>query len=331
MPIEPQVPQQDLNLRLVCTDCRDPVPNIVEEFSQGDLVCGNCGLVLGNRIIDTRSEWRTFSNSDDNSDDPSRVGSASDPLLSGMNFIDSTIISQRDGGSGKARELNRAHGKATGQKAEKEILAAFKEIQTMCDRIGLPKTVSDHAKHAFKIADQEKVAKGKPPQNLMAACIYLACREYQSTRTFKEICALTKVPKKDIGRLYKQLLPIVKSPNKPGETAANEISMDAFVIRFANALQMDNDVIKGARHVLHKSQDLGTLAGKSPISIVAGCLYFVSCLAADGKKKSAKEIAAVAGCTDATLKNAYKLLYDTRDELGKGLVMPKTISDLPVP
>ena len=48
----------DLAVRLVCPECRDPNPNIVEEFSSGDLVCGTCGLVLGDRIVDTRSEWR---------------------------------------------------------------------------------------------------------------------------------------------------------------------------------------------------------------------------------------------------------------------------------
>lgn len=46
----------DLAVRLVCPDCQDPVPNIREEFGSGDLVCGNCGLVLGDRIVDTRSE-----------------------------------------------------------------------------------------------------------------------------------------------------------------------------------------------------------------------------------------------------------------------------------
>lgn len=48
----------DLAVRLICPDCRDPNPNIVEEFSSGDLVCGTCGLVLGDRVVDTRSEWR---------------------------------------------------------------------------------------------------------------------------------------------------------------------------------------------------------------------------------------------------------------------------------
>ena len=48
----------DLAVRLICPECRDPNPNIVEEFGSGDLVCGTCGLILGDRIVDTRSEWR---------------------------------------------------------------------------------------------------------------------------------------------------------------------------------------------------------------------------------------------------------------------------------
>ncbi len=48
----------DLAVRLICPDCRDPNPNIIEEFGSGDLVCGTCGLVLGDRVVDTRSEWR---------------------------------------------------------------------------------------------------------------------------------------------------------------------------------------------------------------------------------------------------------------------------------
>ena len=64
----------DLSVRLVCSDCKTVPPNITEEFASGDLVCADCGLVLGDRIVDTRSEWRTFANED--GDDPSRVGSA---------------------------------------------------------------------------------------------------------------------------------------------------------------------------------------------------------------------------------------------------------------
>lgn len=50
----------DLAVRLICPDCRDEHPNIEEEFSSGDLVCRGCGLVLGDRVVDTRSECEFF-------------------------------------------------------------------------------------------------------------------------------------------------------------------------------------------------------------------------------------------------------------------------------
>ena len=62
----------NLNVRHLCPNCRTDPPNIVEEYSKGDLVrfrnvfmamppltnevCGDCGTILGDRIVDTRSE-----------------------------------------------------------------------------------------------------------------------------------------------------------------------------------------------------------------------------------------------------------------------------------
>ncbi|CAG8822994.1 36273_t:CDS:2, partial [Gigaspora margarita] len=36
----------DLNIRLICPICKTPQPKIIEEYANGDLVCGECGLVL---------------------------------------------------------------------------------------------------------------------------------------------------------------------------------------------------------------------------------------------------------------------------------------------
>nr|AAB32639.1 transcription factor IIB, TFIIB=sua7-3 variant [Saccharomyces cerevisiae, Peptide Partial Mutant, 68 aa] [Saccharomyces cerevisiae] len=66
---------------LTCPECKVYPPKIVERFSEGDVVCALCGLVLSDKLVDTRSEWRTFSNDDHNGDDPSCVGEASNPLL----------------------------------------------------------------------------------------------------------------------------------------------------------------------------------------------------------------------------------------------------------
>ena len=59
-------------IRLVCKECKDPIPNIVEDLKNGDLICGDCGFVFADRVVDTRAEWRTFGNSDEDGGDPSR-------------------------------------------------------------------------------------------------------------------------------------------------------------------------------------------------------------------------------------------------------------------
>ena len=79
----------------------------------------------------------------------------------------------------------------------------------------------------------------------------------------------------------------------------------------------------------HRVNELGTLAGKSPITLVAACLFFVSSLSSN--PRDTKEIAEIAGCADHTLRNAYKLLWESRGELGKVLDMQKSIVHLPIP
>lgn len=278
------------------------------------------GLVLGDRVIDTRSEWRTFSNSDDNRrPDPSRVGSASDDLLGAMH-VDSTVISQWDAGSGSAKELGRVHGRATNQKGEKQLFHAFREIQAMCERIGLQKVTIDSAKQLYKKVEDGKLLRGRAPEAIMAACIYIGCRENGVTRTFKEICELAKVSKREIGRIYKVLAPLLEAP-------AQQISLESYVVRFSSALGLPQEIKRATPIVIKRVISMGVLAGKSPVSIAAACLYFVNNLALN--PVSARGIAAVAGCTEATLRNSYRLLYESRFEIGKDLKMPRDVFSLP--
>ena len=194
--------RENLNMQMICRDCKEVPPNLVEEFSSGDMVCGSCGLVLGDRIVDTRSEWRTFSNDDQNNDDPSRVGDGANPLLNGSQL--QTTIAFGNGG-GAARDLHRAQNKATHDKATKALLAAYKEIGALCDAWHIPKNVSDTAKHLFKMVNDAGAFRGKSQDVVIAGCIFIACRQCGVPRTFREVFALTKVSKKEIGRIFKAL------------------------------------------------------------------------------------------------------------------------------
>jgi len=306
----------DLAVRLICPECRDPNPNIVEEFGSGDLVCGSCGLVLGDRIVDTRSEWRTFAN--DEGDDPSRVGAASDPLLEGMEQID-TVISFRDGGSGIARELQRAASRSQNSRSERNLLTAFRDIGSWCDQFSLPKTISDIAKQLYKRSDEEKLLRGKPLEAVIAACIFIACRQAHVPRTFREICNLTHVSKKTLGQCYKALEQAFNlSPGATAQSNGNNspsTGPETLLVRYCNHLDLPVSVQSVCSDIIVAARQHGIADGRSPVSIAGGAIYFTCLLL--GKPKAARDISAVAGVSEGTIKLVYRYYYVDREKLVK--------------
>ncbi|KAJ7150735.1 cyclin-like protein [Mycena filopes] len=308
----------DLTVRLICPECRDSNPQIAEEFGSGDLVCSNCGLVLGDRIVDTRSEWRTFAN--DEGDDPSRVGAASDPLMGGREQLD-TVVSFRDGGSGMARELQRAASLAqSGSRAERNLLTAYRDISTWCDQFSLPNTVSDIAKQLYKRSDEERLLRGKPLDAVVAACIFIACRLAHVPRTFREICNLTHVSKKILGPCYRALerafnLTPGASATASGSTLAPSSSPENILARYCNHLDLPPNVQAICADIIVAARSHGIAAGRSPLSIAGGAIFFTCNLL--GKVKSLRDISAVAGVREGTIKLVYRMYCMEKEKLVK--------------
>ncbi|KAI4132727.1 MAG: hypothetical protein LQ338_000557 [Usnochroma carphineum] len=335
--VKPQEPwRQDLAMRLICKDCKEDPPNIVEDFSAGDTVCGSCGLVLGDRIVDTRSEWRTFTNDDQNNDDPSRVGDAANPLLNGAQL--QTSIAFGAGGSAKARDLSRAQNKAVHDKATKVLMAAYKEIQALCDGLKIPKNVSDTAKHLFKITQDEGAFRGKSQETVIAGCIFIACRQCKVPRTFREVFSITKVSKAEIGRIFKQLERFfgernnrmkesaIESGGVPVENGTGFANVESttpkdLCLRFCNQLGLSQKCTIMSQEIAVRTESTGVLAGRSPISTAAACIFMASNLA--GEIRTAKDVSQIAGVSDGTIRNAYKIMYLRKEEL----VKPEWIAD----
>jgi len=228
--------QRDDNVRYFCKNCKEDVPNIIEDYSAGEMVCGTCGLVLGPRIIDSGSEWRTFANSDEGTDDPSRIGGVSDPLL-GANRLESTYIGARDGGNGRSAFLNRAQSKVV--PTERALMEAWRKITMMGERINANKVTLDTAKQIYRMVTENSelaplLRSEKKQEGVMAATLYIACRQHGVARTFKEVCAITKVKSREIGKLYKA----VQSGLKEGVALNERVNIDVYVQRYAPQLKL---------------------------------------------------------------------------------------------
>ena len=150
------------------------------------MICSECGLVIGDRVVDVRSEWRTFNNEKGSGggDDRCRVGGSENPLLGGCDL--STLIGPSTGiagldSNGKALYSNRS----TLSGSERSLINAFKSISTMSDRINLTKTITDRACALFKMVHEGRNLKGRANEAIASACLYIACRQEGVPRTFK--------------------------------------------------------------------------------------------------------------------------------------------------
>ncbi|VDK28518.1 unnamed protein product [Anisakis simplex] len=68
-----------------------PLANLIEDHRAGDLICPECGLVVGDRIVDVGTEWRSFSG-EKSGVDPSRVGAPENPLLGSSDLSTSIAV-----------------------------------------------------------------------------------------------------------------------------------------------------------------------------------------------------------------------------------------------
>ncbi|OIR58104.1 MAG: transcription initiation factor IIB [Amphiamblys sp. WSBS2006] len=287
--------------RVICPDCRKTPPNIVEDFVNGDRICGDCGIVLGDRIIDTRSEWRTFDT--ESSSNPSRVGEATnifDADPAAMN----TLIAGKDGYV--SSELGRVHVRVTGR-GSSQMVEAVRDITALAERINIPKRIADDAKNIYRRAEMSKALKGRPRDAIVAASLYIAChQEKETARTFKEIHHMTHVKKKDLTQCYQEIKKIV------GITSVSENA--SYIHRFCSNLRLPQHITKRVLDLCRRVTDDEIVQGKNPISIAGACIYLTAA-ASQQHRREYKEIAAVTGMTEPTIRSTCKALLESGREL----------------
>lgn len=237
--------------------------------------------------------------------------------MEGMEQLD-TVISFRDGGSGIARELQRAASRSSAARTERNILQAFRDISSWCDQFSLPKTISDIAKQLYKRSDEEKLLRGKPMEAVIAACIFIACRQAKVPRSFREICALTHVSKKVLGQCYKQLEQSFNlgapAANGKGQES-NSCGPEELLTRYCNYLDLPPYVQPICADIIIMAREIGIADGRSPISIAAGAIYYTCHLL--GKVRGTKDVSKVAGVSEGTIKLVYRLYFSVKEKLLK--------------
>ncbi|KAH7550380.1 hypothetical protein JRO89_XS13G0181000 [Xanthoceras sorbifolium] len=235
-----------------CPDCKRQA-EVVFDHSAGDTICSECGLVLEAHSVDETSEWRTFSN-EGAGNDPVRVGGPYNPLLTHGGL--STVISKANGGSSELLSGSLGRWQSRGSNPDRNLIQAFSSISAMSDRLGLVTTIKDRANEIYKKVEDQKPLRGRNQEAIVAACLYIACRQENKPRTVKEFCSVVNgTTKKEIGRA-KEFIVKHLEVEMGHSVEMGTIHASDYMRRFCSNLGMTNQAVKAAQEAVQKSEEL---------------------------------------------------------------------------
>ncbi|MHA1147261.1 MAG: transcription initiation factor IIB [Promethearchaeota archaeon] len=275
-----------------CPECGGYIISIPES---GDILCGQCGLILDEKIMDYgHSGRRAFTTQEKNKRE--RTGSPISSLLPDMGLT--TVIDRKDI---QNPDLKRAAKWNTRMSWEKRnLLIASTELKRIASNLNLPDYVKKEAIRIYKEAFKNKLLRGRSIDGMVAACIYYAIRIKKIPRTLQEILNETNTSDKKVRRCYRTL--ITELNLKPPNT-----DPIALVPKYISKLQLGQDVHRMTIELINQYKSKATISGKDPKGICAGAIYLATKILKQNFITQ-KEIAQVIGVTEVTLRSRYKEL-----------------------
>jgi transcription initiation factor TFIIB len=289
---------------IVCSICKKG--QTVTDPESGEIICRNCGLVISDKAQESRAEWRAFTTEEVN--DRSRTGIPRSLARHDMGL--STIIGKTDkDASGRRLDVSmrstmdrlRAWDFRTQAHTptDRNLRQAFSELDRLKDKLGLSDPIIEKTAYIYRKAQERGLVRGRTISSVVAAAVYIACRESGTSRTLKDIAVIGNIKRKDLARTYRLLvleldlkIPMV-DPLK-------------CIVKVANKANLSEKTKRQAMNIMHDVTRSGISAGKDPMGLAASVLY-LSCLNT-GEGRTQTDIADAAGVTEVTVRNRYKNL-----------------------
>ena len=303
-----------------CPECKST--NLITDFDTGEIVCGDCGFVLPDPIIDKGPEWRAFT--DEEKAERSRVGMSmtytvhdkglstdvgGGPFGIGEDAFGRKLPLETKLQMGRLRKWQ-IHQRVHSQ-IERNLVRAMTELDRLKDKLTIPPPVKEMAAVIYRKILDKGLIRGRSIIWMVAACLYTACRQTGIPRTLQEIAEASSVDKKEVARCYRL---IIKELNKQMPI----VDPVSCVSKIAEKIGISGKTQGRAIEILREAKKKGLSSGRGPMGLAAAALY-IACLENNEQKKghfgstrpiTQKDIADTAGVTEVTVRNRYKELKD---------------------
>ncbi|MFX1569031.1 MAG: transcription initiation factor IIB family protein [Promethearchaeota archaeon] len=289
----------------VCPECRNDV--LITNL-RGQITCNKCGVVLKQKCIDSKAEWRTFNNEQYNN--RTRTG----PKLK-LSMYDkglTTIIGKGNKDAfgtnltpikrSEIKRLRKWHERTKVSKTiDRNLMIAMNILNILSSQLNLtPNTKEEIAYYYRKIA-QKRPFKGQSIDTLIKTIIYAILRngkKFASIQLFNDIISLRYKKISKYLKLIQRELNLNLSPIKPQE----------LIYFYCKELSISGRTETNTIITLDALEKLVNFSGKRPSCVASAVLYYV-CLA-NNERRSQKYISSVADITEGALRQTCRTLRD---------------------
>lgn len=281
-----------------CPECG--ASEILVDETRGERICSKCGLIIDESMIDVQQDWRAF-----DAEELEKTARTGAPLTKMRH--DKGIGTE----IGKSQaELFRVSARKRGQyfrikNWQKRLVSskdrnfgyAMSELERIASALNLPKNLQEEIGTMYEKALEEGLVKGRSIEAVIGSLVYALSREYGSPRLMSEICEVTGVNKRDLGRTYRYVARKLNLRVIPAK------AID-YVPRCATLLGLSDKTQVKAKQYLKKIKSEEDVSGKGPIGLAAATLYIAAVM--NNEYISQRKIAEAIGVTEVTIRNRCK-------------------------
>ena len=298
---------QQIKEELICPECSSR--NIGLSSRDGHYVCLNCGLVLDIPVIDTTPEYRIYSQED--AKQKERVGAPLSMLKVDKGLSTAIGKGERDAyghlisplQAARIKRLRKINNRYSKSQA-RNLKQALREINRVVSELGFSESVGESASIYYRKALKENLVRGRSIKCMVAASVYMACRELNIPIVIKDLEAVIGYDRKSIARCYRVMMSKIK-------VNFNRQDPASLINRLGDELKITPETKKEALKILEEVRARRLDVGKAPMS-VAGAAIYLACIRT-GERRTQQMVAKAAKTTPVTLRNRFKEIANALD------------------
>lgn len=266
---------------LVCKQCGGTTFSREFHTASGDLACTSCGTVM-----------------------------EENPIVSEVTFAENAAGAATVQGSYVSNDQSHAtfgNGRGSLESREQTIQNGKRRIRNVALSLNIPDHVSDSAHQWFKLALTNNFVQGRRSQNVIAACLYIACRKYNTHHMLIDFSSRLQVSVFAIGATFLKMVKALHITDLP------LVDPSLFIQHFAEKLDFGKKtrkVVEDAKKLARRMSNDWIHEGRRPASIAGACLLLAARM--NNFRRTHLEIVAVTHISSQTLENRIREFKKTK-------------------